>query len=365
MSDKPLPKYMQLKQEILNWLQSGQLKPNAQMPSEHEIAALFQMSRQTVRQTLGELEKEGLLYRVQGKGTFVSPPRQLPVGGTASRTVGMVTTHISDYIFPHIVRGAEAALRSRDYILTLSSTDSDKEKERHNLEHMLNRSLCGLIIEPTKSAQGNPSLPLYLELQVRGIPFLMINERYPELSCPCLKVDDEAGGFMATEHLVQLGHRSIAGFFKTDDLQGANRLKGFVRALNEYALPLDSFTFTTYTSEEKDHKPFQAALAMLQQDNRPTAFVCYNDQLAVKLLEAVRLTGLSVPENLSIVGFDDSSLATATEVKLTTLSHPKQEMGGDAAELLLEMIESKCQLAASRDVIYKPQLVIRDSTKPL
>lgn len=363
MTEKPMPKYKQLMRELLSRIESGQLKPDERAPSEHEIAARFGMSRQTVRQALGELEKEGLLYRVQGKGTFISRQPANRQGQRGSM-IGMITTHISDYIFPHIVRGAEARLREGGYSLMLSSTDNDKGKERENLEQMLLQPVSGLIIEPTKSAQGNPNLPLFLSLDVHNIPYIMINERYPELHCPCLKTDDEAGGFVAAEHLMELGHRRIAGFFKTDDLQGANRLKGFIRAVHEHRLPFGPGTVTHYTSEEKQTTPFQAAMALLQAEERPTAFVAYNDELAVVLLEAARQRGLSVPGDLSIISFDDSALATATEVKLTTLSHPKLQMGIDAAELLMGIIDGR-GAGSVPDIIYKPELIIRGSTQAI
>ncbi|GAA3412583.1 GntR family transcriptional regulator [Paenibacillus hodogayensis] len=356
---KQVPKYLQLKQEILSWLHSGQLLPDERMPSEHEVAGRYGMSRQTVRQTFGELEKEGWLYRVQGKGTFVSAPK--PKATQDIQNVGMMTTYISDYIFPHIVRGVEASLRAGGYSLMLSSTDNDKEKERESLAMMLGQPLAGLIIEPTKSAQGNPNLSYYLSLFVRRIPFVMINERYPEIDCPCVKVDDEAGGFAATEHLFKLGHRQIAGFFKTDDLQGANRLRGFVRAHRRYDCPLLPDRAVVYATEEKAAKPLEAALALLGRADRPTAFVCYNDELAVKLIDAARQAGFSVPGDLSVVGFDDSALATAGEVKLTTVAHPKTEMGTKAAELLLHMIEHPSS-ATPADIVYEPRLIIRDST---
>jgi GntR family transcriptional regulator of arabinose operon len=360
MKDKRVPKYRQLKQEVMSWLYTGQLKPDEQMPSEHEIASRFQMSRQTVRQTLGELEKEGWLYRIQGKGTFVSVPKSRTLQEV--QTIGMVTTYISDYIFPHIVRGAESLLRSRGYSLLLSGTDNEKEKETESLLLMLGQPLSGLIVEPTKSAQGNPNLQHYLALQYRNIPFVMINERYPELNCPCIKVDDETGGFKAVEHLIELGHRNIAGFFKTDDLQGVNRLKGFIRAHQQYRLPLMPESVVHYATEEKRTKPCEMALAMLQRAERPTAIVCYNDELAVTLLDTVRQAGLSVPEDVSIVGFDDSSLATATQ--LTTLTHPKTEMGVRAVEVLLSMIEKK-EPEAEKDVVFMPELVVRESTRKL
>ncbi|MFD0696980.1 GntR family transcriptional regulator [Paenibacillus sp. GCM10027628] len=364
MKEKQLPKYMQLKQEILQWLHTGKLKAEDQMPSENEIAEQFQMSRQTVRQTFGELEQEGWLYRVQGKGTFVSTPQTQK--GRDIQTIGILTTYISDYIFPHIVRGAEAALRNKGYRLLLSSTDNDKEKEKESLNMMMSQPLSGLIVEPTKSAEGNPNLSYYLSLDFHNIPYLMINERYPEMNCPSLIVDDEEGGFLAAQHLIELGHKRIAGLFKTDDLQGVNRLKGFIRAHRHYQIPLSPDLVIHYTTEEKTQKPYENTLSMLGQgEERPTAFVCYNDELAVHLLEAIRKLGLQVPQDVSLVGFDDSMLATATEVKLTTLSHPKTDMGVDAAELLIDMIENKRNVNAQSGKVYTPELIIRDSTQQL
>jgi GntR family transcriptional regulator, arabinose operon transcriptional repressor len=365
MKDKQMPKYLQLKQVILSWLHSGRLKPNEQMPSENEIAEQFQQSRQKVRQTFGELEQEGWLFRIQGKGTFVSNPQTQKA--QAIQTIGILTTYISDYIFPHIVRGAEAALRDKGYRLVLSSTDNDKEKEKECLAMMMSQPLSGLIIEPTKSAVGNPNLSYYLSLDYQKIPYIMINERYPEMNCPFVIVEDETGGFLATEHLIRLGHQRIAGFFKTDDLQGVNRLKGFIRAHHQYNLPLLPDRVIGYCSEQKQIKPNETALALLGQPalNRPTAFVCYNDDLAIRLLEVIRKLGFNVPEDLSIVGFDDSNLATATEVKLTTLTHPKTEMGIAAAEILIFMIEHKLSEREFIQRIFTPELVIRTSTRKI
>ncbi|MFC4323902.1 GntR family transcriptional regulator [Litchfieldia salsa] len=362
MKERSTPKYLLLKQEILSWIQSNKLSVNEKIPTENELANQFQLSRHTVRQTLGELEKEGWLYKIQGKGSFVSK-REI-FKGNDLKMIGILTTYISDYIFPHIVRGAEETLRSKGYRLQLSSTDNDKVKEKENLEMLIEQPLTGLIIEPTKSAQGNPNLEYYLSLHNNNIPYLMINERYPELSCPCIKVDDELGGFMAAEHLINLGHKRIMGFFKTDDIQGVNRLKGFMRAHQNYQVNLIASDVVSYVTEEKNNKPTNKALeALKEKEDRPTAFVCYNDELAIKLLEVLRQEGLTIPSDLSIVSFDDSLLATATEVKFTTLSHPKAEIGKKAAEILLSMIENPSSKPS--DIVFSPELIIRDSTKKL
>lgn len=363
---KRLPKYILLKNELLSRIESGKLSPGSQVPSENEIAEQFSLSRQTVRQAFSELERQGLLERVQGKGTFVRHAA-VRAEATQPRTIGIVTTYISDYIFPHIVRGAEAELRSRGYRLLLASTDNDKEKEMECLRLMLSEPLSGLIIEPTKSAEGNPNLPFYLSMQSKNLPFLMINERYRELEVPCLRVDDEQGGLTAARYLIKQGHRRIVGFFKTDDLQGVNRLKGFMHAHREAGIPLAPEHVVTYTTSQKGELPVKKLRELLASTDRPTALFAYNDALAVPLLNTAREMGVSVPGELSIVGFDDSALARAAGVPLTTLTHPKEELGREAARRLIAMIENEAG-APSEDTgefLYVPKLIERDSASRL
>lgn len=361
-----LPKYVQLKQQILERIRGGQLLPDDQLPTEHELSETNGISRQTVRQATSELVQEGWLYRVQGKGTFVSSVLPQSRKTAEAPAVGLITTSISDYIFPEIVRGAEAVLRSRGYRLVLSSTDNDKQREKECLELMLAHPLAGVIVEPTRSAQGNPNLDCFLSMNLSGIPYVMINERYPELGAVCVKLDDEQAGFLAAAHLIKLGHTKICGFFKVDDRQGIKRMKGFIRAHQEFENELSPQAVIRYVSEDRKEKPYLEALQLLAAPplERPTAFVCYNDELAVLLLEAARQCGLKVPEQLSVIGCDDSSLAVATEVKLTTLTHPKEQLGARAAEILLDIVEQSGQNRLEETVIYRPELVIRGSDGP-
>ncbi|MBB6730006.1 GntR family transcriptional regulator [Cohnella zeiphila] len=355
------PKYLRLKEEIVSWIAEGRYRPGDKLPSENELSGRFGLSRQTVRQSIGELVQEGWLSREQGKGTFVARMAEGRRAPGSSRTVGLITTYISDYIFPSIVRGVEAALKDRGYRLLLSSTDNRKDRERESLEMMLGQGVSGLIVEPTRSAEGNPNFGTYMALQYHGIPLLMINERYPDLDCPCVKLDDEAGGHLATEHLLAAGHRRIAGFFKTDDMQGVQRMKGFVKAFRDRGLAVDPNHIVRYSTEEREDRPHAALREMLRRPEPPTALVCYNDQLAVALLDVVREAGLRVPEDLAIVGYDDSFLATATEIKLTSVTHPKAEMGEKAAHLLLAMLENGGR-QEGQGWVYEPSLAVRQST---
>ncbi len=355
------PKYLQLKTQILSWITGGKFRPGDKLPSENELAEQFGLSRQTVRQSIGALVQEGWLAREQGKGTFVSKlPAERRVNAD-NRTIGIITTYISDYIFPSIVRGVEATLKERGYRLLLSSTDNRKDRERESLESMLGHGVCGLIVEPTKSAEGNPNFDNYLAFEDHGIPLVMINERYPDLDCPSVRMDDEAGGFVAADHLLGLGHTRIAGFFKTDDLQGVRRMKGFMRAFRERGVAPEPSLIVRYATEDKDSKPQQALRDLLKTDLPPTALVCYNDQLAVGFLDVIRELELRVPDDLSIVGYDDSFLATASEIKLTTIEHPKSALGELAAQWLIDRLETGDDSSA-QDKLYAPKLIERQST---
>jgi GntR family transcriptional regulator of arabinose operon len=358
--DKNSKKYQVIKQEIRSWILSGKIRANEQVTIEIELAKLFDSSRNTVRQAIGELVNEGYLYRIQGKGTFVSNLINKPQ--LDSRNIGLITSHLFSNIFPNIVQGAENVLRKKDYGLILASTDNIHLKERECLESCLTKSLQGLIIEPTLSALPNPNIEYYLSLEEKGIPYIMTNSSYLQIDAPALILDDEKGSFLAVEHLVGLGHKRIAGIFHREVLQGTLRMKGFINALKYFGVPLRSQLIGMYNALEKLERPSLLLRSMfeLPANDRPTAVVCFNDEIVVSLLDTIREMGLGIPEDLSIVGFDDSYLATATEVKITSVVHPKEEMGRLAAQILLDSIEKN--ITRPNGFVFEPKLVIRQST---
>ncbi|WP_026566710.1 GntR family transcriptional regulator [Bacillus sp. UNC41MFS5] len=364
-------KYTMVKEKITEWITSGQVKPGEKIYSENELVKMFGVSRHTIRQAVGDLVHEGLLYREQGAGTFcsykkeqtnVQTPSSFHTSNTNGKNIGVITTYISDYIFPSIIKGIESHLTEQGYTLTLACTDNDVEKEKQCLQTMLSRNIDGLIVEPTKSSQYNPNIPYYLELEQNNIPYLMINQYYSQLMPPHMIMYDEQGGFIATEHLIKLGHEKIIGLFKTDDLQGVNRMQGFIRAFREHSLPFFPEMVISFTTEDQNNNLLERLENFFRTNSVPSAIVCYNDQLALNVLNLVRRLGQRVPEDISIVGFDDSSLAVATEVKLTSIAHPKMEMGIEAAKWIVSAVENKDDRPPS--IVYEPKLVVRNSTAP-
>lgn len=353
---KPLPKYYMLKEYLKDKIIKGHIVPGEQLPSENALAGQFKLSRHTVRQALGELENERWIYREQGRGTFCAPQREKGEG----RTLAVQTTYISDYIFPAIIRGIEEVVSLSGYTLVLANTNNDKKKEAQCLENLIGQDIKGMIVEPTKSAGENINLEYFKELEKREIPYLMLHAVYGELDPAYIIMDDEKGGYLATKYLLQLGHRRVAGLFKSDDRQGVYRQAGFMNALKEYGLELPPHFLGNYDTERLFSYPYQFTADLLRHNPRPTAIVCYNDQIAMQVLEAVRDAGLKVPGDISVIGYDDSNLAVASEVKLTTIKHPKAEMGRQAARFIIDMVEGRIRKPR---LVYQPELIVRSSCR--
>ena len=176
-------------------------------------------------------------------------------------------------------------------------------------------------------------------------------------------MDDEKGGFVATEYLLQLGHKDIGGIFKTDDKQGVYRKNGFIRAMKEYGANIDYSNIGEYSTEDMYDFPYMFSQSLFRKkENSPTAIVCYNDQCSLLVMQAIDDSGLSIPEDISVVGYDDSLSTVHSDLKLTTIRHPKENMGIQAAKYLVGMIEGRME---KPQMVYQPELIVRNSCRNL
>jgi GntR family transcriptional regulator of arabinose operon len=330
--------------------------------SESDLCQMLKVSRQTVRQALAVLELHGALSRRRGSGTFVNRSgleRETSLSVQVSGSViGVISTYFSDYIFPHIVSGVERILTRNEMTMQLGVTNNMVSDEARALRAMLDQNVSGLIVEPSKSALPNPNRELYEEVRRRDIPLVFFNAAYPWSNFPCVAMDDVAAGRIATEHLKSLGHKKISGIFLLDDMQGHKRYQGFLESLGSdgqaenrvlWFSNQDKATLFSLSAERID-----ALIA------GSTGVVCYNDTIALNLCDFCRGRGVRVPEDLSLVGIDDSRLATLCAVPLTSVKHPRHKLGERAAEALISMLGSG---SAGKDGhLFEPALVKRAST---
>lgn len=355
-------KYERIKQNIQEKILSEVYQVNDKLPTESEMMKVYDVSRFTVRRAIDELEKDNYVYRIQGAGIFVNDWKSKPKIQIQHKTIGLISTHIANYIFPNIITGIDNYLSNYGYSILITDTQNSPEKERKSLTNLLNNNLSGLIIEPTKSARNDYNKGIYDNIKSMGIPMLSINAVYDDLDIPYLIMDDVKTGELATNYLISKGHKQIVGIFKVDDKQGIDRMNGFIKAYQEQPELLNMGDIMMFQTEENIDNLFKKLHKMLTRSNdAPTAIVCYNDQLAIQVIKFAKEIGLSVPHDISIIGVDDYRFSNYINPRLTTIRHPQEKMGLDAGKMMIDLINK--QEVTSK--VYEPEIIERDSVLPL
>lgn len=358
------PKYQIILDDIKSNILSGTYSVGEQIPTESALQDTYSVSRQTVRKAILELSNEGFLRSEKGSGTYVSNQfRSKSAGNSNNRTIGVITTYISDYIFPSIIRGIESRLNEDNYSLLLASTNNDVAQEKKALEMMLSFGVEGLIIEPTKSNLYNPNIAYYLSFKEQDVPFIMINAYYEELEVPFFCLDDVQSSYLATRELISKGHTQIGIIAKMDDLQGKYRMKGYIKALGEAKLRFHPEQVLSFDTESKQDLSVNLKSFLTENRDALTAIVCYNDEVGLEAVKVCRQLEISIPEELSIIGQDNSYIAKNAGIKLTTLTHPQEQMGRDAAEWVIKKLQGKKDLRSS--TYYQPVLVEGETVRAL
>lgn len=333
------PKY----QKVVDWVKeniaSGNLKYGDRMMSENELSEKFGLSRQTIRHATGELVNQHLITRVQGSGTYVGGS-YLAARKKRYMNVAVISTYSDSYIFPLTLKEIGSVLVAHHYTMQLFFTDNRIDREEEILKSILEKDdVDGLIVEPAKSALPNPNLHYYREIQNRRIPVIFFNAQYPEIKAPCVRLDDVEVARRATDLLIQKGHHRIGAIFDSDDGQGRLRYAGYLQAIREAGLEIHEED-VVWADTPEIHDLEVVGGYLLHRLNDCTGVICYNDEVAYQLVNIALKNGMSVPQDLSIVGIDDANLAEICPVPLTTFPHPKDQLGRKVAENLIRMIDN-------------------------
>lgn len=334
-------KYLQVMEWVKNRIRTGELSAGDKLESEHELCALFGISRQTVRHALDVLMQDGILQRVQGSGTYIKEvcaPAEEKLG--LSKTVTIVSTYVDGYIFPRILKAMVRELENAGYGVQIMFTNNRLETERRLLIRLLEEKTRNpLIIEPVMSGIPNPNIKYYRRLKARGIPILFFHSYYPELEIPHISMNDEMAGRAATEYLIRHGHTKIGGIFKSDDGQGHRRYKGYLKALIHAGIEIEEKQICWIDTEDVQH--FLDIYPKVRQRLADcTAFVCYNDEVAHAFTEVIAEQKCAGLEELSVVSIDNSELARLNAIPLTSVTHPMESLGQKVAEGILRLIEN-------------------------
>jgi DNA-binding LacI/PurR family transcriptional regulator len=272
-----------------------------------------------------------------------------------TNTLGVVVTTIADPFIGEVVSGIEETANERGFSVFLANSNADPAREIKVVQSFQERRVDGILV--AASRVGALYAPMLSRLKV---PIVLINNQHPEEFVDSVVIDNVAASMKAVQYLIQLGHRRIAYMGDQFGLQSeTERFAGYREALSQANCP-----FIPELVVQADGRPEGGGFAMemlLAAPNPPTAVFCYNDMSAIGAMSRIRSHGLHVPQDISIVGFDDLFIASYTDPPLTTVQQPKRAMGRMATEILLKILQEPNYQAKIK---MKGELIVRESTAP-
>lgn len=283
-------------------------------------------------------------------------PNSIAQALASSRTgsVGVVVPELGGSFFSGILDAIESQLRKFGYHVVVTAGSNTEQGQREAVEFLLGRRVDALILH-TQSLTDD----YLIELDEKGIPTVLVNRFVPELAKNCIDIDNELGGFSATQYLIRMGHKQIAcitGPLDKSDARG--RLQGYRKALEEAGIEYNEALVCEAGFTESSG--VSAMNKLLRRGAKYTAIFACNDHMAVGAFTVLNENNIKVPEDVSLVGFDDAIFARYLTPGLSTIDFPIEEMSKEAVQLVIQKLNKK-----KPDVRFKlsPSLVIRESVK--
>ncbi|BBH23767.1 LacI family transcriptional regulator [Paenibacillus baekrokdamisoli] len=305
-------------------------------------------------------ERRAEIVRVMEQLNYKPSVIAAALTGKKTYTLGLLIPDISNPFFAEIARAVEDQVDFHGYSLVICSTDNKDERVERYLSLLQQKSVDGIII-----GTGIDNKEMLDTLIAKSVPVAMIARELPGDAVLTVVVDDYAGGRLAARHLLDLGHTRMAVLSEHTKVSSSReRIRGFQDELTEAGLDLPEYMVKTSGRDlVKDGK--RLASELLRYAERPTALFCCTDLLAIGALQAAKEMEVQVPTELSIVGFDNTILASVTDPSLTTIAQPMEQMGKLVVDLILDKQQESPPNGTKR-MVLKPELVVRQSTgRPL
>jgi GntR family transcriptional regulator, arabinose operon transcriptional repressor len=358
----PTPLYEQIIGDIRNLIARGELQPGDKLPTHQELAEKYRVSLITVKSALKNLVKEQVLYTRVGKGTYVADQSRKKGPRPDEKMLGLVLRDLKQPFFSMVVHSVEKRASELGYHLVLSSSMENIDREETQIERFRDLGVQGLIIA---SLSYQYRATEHIErLHRDNFPYVMVSyihdPAYWYVGC-----DQEEGGVLATEHLISIGYRSI-GFVHIGkgNLLSDVRKNGYARALAEHEIPYSSdlIYYVEPQAGNAGTDRYQLGYAFARKfagiSRKPEALFFYNDMVALGFIQGALESGIRVPDDVGVVGFDDVQVAGFASVPLTTIHQPVDKIGKWAVDIVNNRINREDM---GNRIILRPTLVVRES----
>lgn len=276
-----------------------------------------------------------------------------------SNAIGLIIPNITNPFYPEVALGVEGEARSRGYNVFLCNSNFEPERMENYFKALVERRVEGLIVASVPDAARG-----FFDIYRRKMPVVYIGSRPADEECNCVATDSVRGGYLAAEHLIKLGHKRIVfiGGTRTSNSQ-IDKIQGFHLAMEEYGLLAEVRLNSNYQFNKRE-SGYDITKLLLKEANRPTAIMGSNDMMALGALEACEECGLNVPDDMSIIGFDDIPYASLPKINLTTIAQAKYQLGKLAVEMIFKLRENGLKNNCMKEIL-QPELIVRSSCKQL
>lgn len=281
--------------------------------------------------------------------------------GARSKLIGVILPQFTHYYFSCILTGIEETCSKHGYHIIVAQTGDSYEREKEIIETLRQARVCGFIVS---QAKDTTQYEHFHEVVKDGTPLVFFDRICTDLITSRVVVDDYAGAFTATEHLIKTGCRRICFFGATMNLEiSKNRYNGYRDALLKYKLPVEKEMFHICDNREEAERLTPEIMAM---ENKPDGFFTINDDTALGVLYTCKTLGYRIPDDVSICGFTDGIRAKSSDPQLTTVEQRGYDVGVAAANSLIKEYEAEEEDKHKyRNCIIKTKLIVRGTTKPL
>lgn len=362
LEHRAVKKYELVETSIRQDIIDDRVSPGEKLPSESELCRRFSVSRNAVRQGIKKLAKEGWVETTRGVGTFC---RSRMPSARLTKTIAFVAYFASSYVFPEVIRGCDHVLYKNGFQLLLNQSEYDLEKERDILLALRERRTDGIIIAPIYDGKYRSNSDLLEELETNGTAIVLCENTFLDMRFSYVAMDDIAGGTIAADYLWERGHRRIGVFFQDDYLVKIRRMEGVCASLDQRGSPVPNKWIVPFSGlGPASEAPAAAARFFAKRSDLPTAFVCGSDEDALHLIQAAERQEVRVPEDLSVISFDNSSIGQLQRVSLTSVDHPLFAMGEFLTNIVLEKIYHP-ELNLLTRTLIRPRIIERSSVVPV
>ena len=282
--------------------------------------------------------------------------RQLRAG--KSRSIGLVVLDVRNPFFADVARGAEEAAEQHGLSVLFANSDENLVREKNLLVLFEEQRVAGILVSPLTS-----ELEEIERIRDRGTPVVLVDRKSKNKNFSSVSVDDVAGGFLAADHLIQIGKKKLMFAGGPMEIQQiSDRLKGAQSAADASNVKLEVSVTKNLTVLEG--RALAAEILARPKESRPDAIFAANDLLALGIIQVLVVApDISIPKDIALVGYDDISFAGSALISLTSIRQPSLLIGAQAVELLMQETEEAKDFK-KRQVVFQPELVVRDSTRP-